>query len=465
MQYNKKLTMTRILILSFVCFFVASSFAAMTPPDSTATIAQKTAAGYMIEEGKALFNSGRYRDALNKFRDAAKKDVTSAKATLWISRCHYELSNYGYALRYAEDARLLSGISQEKELYEMLAEANHRLGNLDSAIANYEKGIQVMPKKRAADLELPLHLEQAKYAKEQLAKGIKNTRIHLNGDVNSGYNDYSPVIYNGGNSMYFTSRRNNTTGGRQNPSDQQFFEDIYQAKWNSATNQWDSVTNRIGKINGEGFESISYVSEDGLVAYVTMNYSEAMETKFTTKSSDIAEVKWTKQDRWSAPRLLGKNINSSFYDGNATLTADGQTMYFVSERNANKKKSDIYVAYKTGNDWGSAVALPAEINSKGRETTPYITPDGRYLFFSSNGHKNSLGGYDVYVVECTGGKSWGPVKNLGPAINTVNDDFGFKIYDATGKAYINGMEVIGDKASLDIYEFNLRLADLIKSLD
>jgi len=443
---------------------VANTRLTVAPPDSTSTIAEKAAAVYLIEEGKALYAKGRMRDAINKFRDAAKKDVTSWKAPFWISRCHYEMYNYGYALKYAIEAVLLNNNEVDKEVYEVLADSYHRLGKIDSAIYNYEMGIKLLSKTRAAELRLPLRLEQAKYAKTQLEKNIENKRIRLEGNVNSGYNDYSPVIFNGGKTMYFTSRRSNTTGGRQNPDDQQFFEDIYIAKWDSETNMWDSVSNKLGRINDTGFESVSHISEDGMIAYITINNSAVENPKIETKSSDIAEVKWTKQNQWSIPKLLGKTINSSFYDGNATLTADGQTMYFVSERNAKNKMSDIYVSYKRGNEWSKAEALPDAINSKGRETTPYITPDGRYLFFSSNGHANSMGGYDVFVVERMG-SSWGEVKNLGPIINTVNDDFGFKIYNSIQKAYINGMEIIDDKASIDIYEFNISLDELIKSLD
>lgn len=455
--------MIKSSIFAITTLLAANTFAGSIPPDSTSTIAEKTAAMYLIEEGKGLYAEGKIRDALNKFRDAAKKDVTSWKAPFWISRCHYEQYNYGYALKYAKDAVLINNNEIDKEVYEILGESYHRLGILDSAIMNYELGIKNLPKSRSIELRLPLRLEQAKYAQEQLAKGIENKRLHIEGNVNSGYNDYSPVIFNGGQSMYFTSRRSNTTGGGQNPSDQQFFEDIYSAKWNSETNQWDSITNRLGRLNGNGFESVSYVSEDGLTAYITLNNTAVQDAKIVTKSSDIAEVKWTKQGQWSIPKLV-ENINTSYYEGNATVTADGLTMYFVSERNANSKMSEIYVTYKQGNTWSKPVALPAEINSKGRETTPFVTPDGRYLFFSSNGHNNGLGGYDVYVAERMG-SSWGEVKNLGPAINTVNDDFGFKIYDAIGKGYVNGLEVIGDKASLDIYEFNIKLEDLIKSLE
>jgi tetratricopeptide (TPR) repeat protein len=444
------------------CF---SSFASIEktilPPDSTATIVEKTAAAYLIEEGKGLFAQGKYRDAMTKFRDALQKDVFSSSAALWIGRCHYEQYNYGYALKYAKDAVLFNNNVVKGEMYDLLATAYHRLGNLDSAIMYYELGMKHLPKNRVSDLKLASQYEQAKYAKQVMENPVDNKRVSLEGNVNSGYNDYSPVVFNGGKSMYFTSRRSNTTGGRQNPSDQQFFEDIYSAKWSAEDKVWDSVTNRIGRINGEGFESISYISEDGMIAYITLNNSATVDAKPMTRSSDIAELKWTKQNQWSAPRLI-KELNSSFYDGNATVTADGQTMYFVSERNGQSKMSEIYVSYKKGNTWSAPKALPSEINSKGRETTPYITPDGRYLFFSSNGHANSLGGYDVYVVERMG-NSWGEVKNLGPTINTVNDDFGFQIYDAIGKAYINGIKIVDDKASLDIFEFNIKLQEVINA--
>lgn len=458
--------MKKLLFLLFglISYSFGYSNINILPPDSTSTIVEKTAAAFLLEEGKRLYAEGKLRDAINKFRDAAKKDVTSWKAPYWISRCHYDQYNYGYALKYAEDAVLLNNLEIDKEVYDILADSYHRLERMDTAIMYYELGIQNLSKVRASELLMPLRLEQAKYAKEQLAKGVEKKRIHLSGGLNSGYNEYMPIITDGGKVMYFTSRRSNTTGGKQNPSDQQFFEDVYTAKWNPSTNEWDSVSNRLGRLNGNGFESVSYISEDGLIAYISINNTALEKPSPATKSTDIAEVKWTKQGQWSAPKLLGKNINTSYYDGNATLTADGQTMYFVSERNANSKKSDIYVTYKEGNSWGKPVALPETINSKEKETSPYITPDGRYLFFSSNGHPNGMGGYDVYVVERSG-SSWGEVKNLGPAINSVQDDFGFKIYDSLKKAYITGLEMVGDKASLDIYEMNIGLDELINSLN
>lgn len=432
-----------------------------TPPDSTVSIVNRTAAAYLVEEGKTLYFEGKVKDAILKFRQASVKDPLSWRASYWISRCHYEMDNYGYALKYAQEAILLNDNEIDNDIYDLLASSYHRLDVLDTAIINYELALAKLPKLRSTELRIPLKLEQAKFALEQKKAGVENQRSRLTGNVNSGYNDYAPVILEDGKTMYFTSRRSNTTGGNVNPSDQQFFEDIYIAKWDKELHEWDSVSNNLDKLNSAGFESMSWVSPDGMTAYITLNTDQAPTEKIKTKSSDIFEVEWTKQGRWSKPKAIkNKTINTSFFDGSPTLTADGNTMYFVSEKNANKSESDIYVVEKVGRKWGVAKPLPSTINSKGRETTPYITPDGRYLFFSSNGLVG-MGDYDVYVVENTG-SGWGEPKNLGAKINTVNNDTHFKYYPQLGKAYNSALEVIGDKASMDIYEITVTLEELVK---
>ncbi len=455
----------RYFIALVVCLVTTFSFGMDTavPPDSSVTIVNRTAAAYLIDDGKTLYFAGRVKDAIIKFRQASVKDPMTWKAPYWVSRCHYEMDNYGYALKYAMESVMLNNNEVDKEVYDLLASSYHRLGILDSAIVNYELAMAKLPKIRSTELMIPLKLEQAKYAQAQLAANDKLMRKRLTGDVNTGYNDYCPVLYNNGKSMYFTSRRSNTTGGGMNPTDQQFFEDIYSAQWNEELKEWDSTTNDIGKINSKGFESLTSISEDGMTAYITLNTDAAPSEKIRTKSSDICEVHWTTQGRWSTPKLIkNKSINTSFYDGGATVTADGNTMYFVSEQNAEKSQSDIYVVERTGKKWGTAKALPMTVNSKGRETTPYITPDGRYLFYSSNGMVG-MGDYDVYVVEKIGNE-WSQPKNLGPKVNTVNNDAHFKIYDAIGKAYLSGLEIVGDKSSMDIYEISITLEELLKGL-
>jgi tetratricopeptide (TPR) repeat protein len=454
----------KIFTLIFLSLVTNFGFASDNPipPDSSVSVVNRTSAAYLVEEGRALFAQGKFKDGLIKFRQASIKDPSSWKAPYWVSRCHYEMDNYGYALKYAKEAIVLNDNEIEKDVYNLLANSFHRLGMIDSAIVYYERSMTKLTKMRAAELNLPLKLEQCQFAKAEMIAGKKPMRKRLTGSVNTGYNDYGAVIYDGGKSMYFTSRRENTTGGGQNPSDQQFFEDIYRATWDAEMNEWDSITNELGKINSTGFESISHISDDGLVALITLNMEAANNEKIKTKSSDIAEINWTTQERWSAPKIIkNKSINTSFFDSGATLTADGNTMYFVSEKNAEKSKSDIYVVNRIGKKWGEATRLPDVINSKERETTPFISPDGKYLFFSSNGFVG-MGEYDIYVSENLGGGSWSAPKNLGATINTVNNDTHFKVYDNLKKAYYSGLEIVGDKASMDIYELSTTIDSLVK---
>jgi Tol biopolymer transport system component len=271
----------------------------------------------------------------------------------------------------------------------------------------------------------------------------------LDGDINTGFNDYGPILSADGKTVYFTSRRNNTKGSRQNPDDQEYFEDVYRGKWDDATQRFDSITNDIDRINTVGFDAFSHMSTDGLSAMMTVNTTQTNLPK-VTKSSDIFELFFTNKGKWSTPkRIANKTINTTYFDASPTVTADGNTMYFVSDRNGQKRCTDIYMAKKEGKTWGDAVALSDSVNSSGFETTPYITPDGKYLFFSSDGHLG-MGGMDVFVSENLG-NNWSKPKNLGAAVNTVNNDTHFKYYAELKKAIMAGFEIVGQKSSMDIY--------------
>lgn len=238
-----------------------------------------------------------------------------------------------------------------------------------------------------------------------------------------------------------------------NPDDQEYFEDVYRAVWNESTQKWDSITNDIDRINTDGFDSFSHLSADGLTALMTVN-TTATDHKKTTKGSDIFELVFTNKGKWATPKsIVNTTINTSFFEGSPTMTADGNTMYFVSDREGQKKMTDIYVVHRVGKAWGEAVAISDSVNTAGNETTPYITPDGKYLFFSSDGHMG-MGGLDVFVSENLG-NNWSKPRNLGTTINTVNNDTHFKYYSELQKAFMAGFEIVGNKSSMDIYDVDM----------
>lgn len=441
------------LLLSVLLGFNVYAFNNVTPPDSTSTIVDRTAAIFIIEEGKTAFFQGKTKQALIKFRQAYVKDQYSAKAALWISRCHYKLNNYGYALQYAKEAERIDP-EVDTDLYYIIAESYHRQALVDSALSYYQKAEFEIRKSRFKELRVADKMKECKTVDSLLKVSTKFEKVLLGGEINSGYNDYGPIVTADGKTLYFSSRRNDTKGGGINPDDQTFYEDTYRANWNSEDQKWDSITNDLGKLNSEGFDAINYISADEITAYLTLN-TASLDIRKTTKGSDICLIEKSNKGRWGTPkRIKNKTINTSFFEGAASLTADGNTMYFVSDRKGAKSKTDIYVAYKNGKRWGNAESLPDNINTKHFETTPYISADGMYLFFSSDG-LNGMGGYDIYVSENQGNNVWSNPINLGAAFNTVNDDTHFKYYPKLANAYLSSFRLQNRKSSIDIYEVNM----------
>ena len=431
------------------------------PKDSTTNLKDKTAALLLIEEGKSLFLEGKLREALIKLKLAGNKDIYNAKVPFWTGMCHLRLKNYGYALQYAQKAREMSE-PNDLDVTELLAYSYHALNKLDSALICYDFCRKNMPKQRLKDLRIAERINECNYALEQQKSGKTNKRKNFSPDVNSSFNDYGALLVQDGKVLYFTSRRENTTGGLNNPDDEQYFEDNYRAVWNGETESWDSITNNLDRINSPGFDCISWLKPDGLSCLMTLN-TTAVDVKQQTKSSDICEVSLSSKGKWQSPKIIAnKSINSSFFDGSATLSADGNTMYFVTDRKGDKSMTDIYVVEKVGKKWGTARPVSDSINTEMRETTPYITPDGRYLFFSSDGHPG-MGGYDIFVSENMG-KCWSKPKNLGIGINTVNDDTHFQLYEKLGKILYTGCTIDGLKSHMDIYEIDLRDIELPVSL-
>jgi tetratricopeptide (TPR) repeat protein len=423
------------------------------PLDSTSNILEKTAAAYLIEEGKTLYQERKYRPALTKFREASIKDPNSWRASYWVGKCHYRLNNYGYAVKYSNIALKLGNDKITDEVYYFLGSSYHRLSNLDTALINYELAKKKLSKSRVKTLRIDILIDQCKYAQELNKSEPVVVRESISGEVNTGFGEYGVVIVNDGKTIYFTSRRNNTTGGGQNPDDQEFFEDIYRGTLNENTGDWEDITNELGRLNTDGFDALNYMSDDGTYGVMTLN-TTTRDIKKTTNGSDLCEIKLNSKGLYNKPKpISNKSINTSFFEGAATLTADGNTMYFVTDRKGDKSSTDIYVVRKVGKSWGEAEPLPFHINTTGRETTPYITPDGKYLFFSSDGHIG-MGGLDIYVCE-NKGKEWGDPVNLGLGINTVNNDSHFVYSEDSKLGYISGIEVIGNKSSLDIYQMDL----------
>ncbi len=440
-----------------VLFGFATNFS-IAQRDSSVSIVNRTAAALLVDEGDRLFDEGQIRPALVKYNDAVSKNEFSSRAHYGVANCQYKILNFGFAERSATTAYELDSESGDAAF--LLALAKHRLGELDDAKKYYQIAMELYKKGVTIDLNIPFLLECVAYAQKHMKAEAKFQRKEMLG-ANSLFLDYSPLLYDGGKKLFFVSRRNNTTGGMRNPADQVYFEDIYHAVWNEKLQEWDSVTNKIGKINTPGFDAVSHINADGTVLYLTVNNTMVpkVKKKNRTGSSDIAMVKMSKNGTWPAPKVIQGAINTDFFEGSPTLTADEKTMYFTAQRRTSAGEgTEIMVSQVAGRAWGKAVAVAGGVNTKGRQTTPFISGDGQYLFFSSDSHVG-FGGYDIFVAKKQG-NAWSKPINLGFGINSVNDDTHFKYYPEWKIAVLASIEVVENKATYNMYTVDMSNFDL-----
>lgn len=439
-----------VLIPTFDCL-------AALPPDSTSTMIEKGTAQYFITEGRRLYAEEQYQYALVKFREALSKDVNNAVATYWIGECHLAMGNYEKAIENAEKALEINPLVYPESGF-LLGVSYHRLGQLDKAIENYSGLSTLLTEGRLKELRVQQLIDECNRAKEMMKNPVNVTVSAMGMSINSPFDDYAPTLSPDGKYFYFVSRRADNLGGGISEGDKRFFEDIYVSVWSDSLNDWTPASNDdeiVKRLNSYGMDAISYISPDGKSLYLTINTMTVETPKPKTKHADIFVSKINNKGGWNTPRPIDKPVRTLYFEASATFTGDGKIMYFVSERIGGEGRADIWMATKDGNAWAKPTNLGKTINTSGQETTVFVTPDNKYLFFSSTGHAG-MGGYDVYVSVNTSG-TWSQPVNLGYPINTVSDETHFVYHANLKKAYYTTFTNAENKGvgARDIFEIDM----------
>ncbi|WP_175489354.1 OmpA family protein [Neolewinella agarilytica] len=165
--------------------------------------------------------------------------------------------------------------------------------------------------------------------------------------------------------------------------------------------------------------------------------------------------------KWSAPQPLTGSIANMDWHGAATLSPDGQFLILESNYNVGdqteRADTDLYLARRVAPGSFDVVTPLMKLNTDRRETSPYISPDGRTLYFSSDGRKG-LGGTDVYVVrrEDNTWRNWSTPQNFGKSVNSFFDDSDFRLAtSASGRVGYYGINISNDLLSGDIFSAEL----------
>lgn len=432
--------------------------------DTTKNIIDKAKIQYKITEGKTKYYAHNYRGALNIYREILVIDESNALAHYGVAECQYALKNFDAALEHVEDA-YKTNPKVDKDILYTYGLILHQLGRIDEAKEHYTQFRTSIADNKAkiADYDIDLLIAQCDYAKEHATPNPDVIITNLGSSVNSGYPEYAPCISLDGKTLVFTSRRNDTKGGGLDINfDHLYYSDVYQCTWNEEDQEWNKAEPIPGKINTEYHDgALSFTPDGELLLY--RNIIGA------TRSGDIYFSKLSASSgKWGAPKEMlakenmHKKLNSTYFESSASMTEDGNYIYFISERPGGQGQADIYYMKKEGRIWADPVNIGPIINTKSDEKCVFIHPSGNVLFFSSNGYGNGFGSYDLYYSVKDESGNWGTPVNMGAPINTVKEEKTIAVSKDGKYAYVGAYYPVNSRGDADIYQIDIEALGIFK---
>lgn len=379
-----------------------------------------------MEAGDKLFEQGPmyYKMAVVHYFAAYQVNPNNALLNYKIGKCYLYSSNKLRSIPFLEKAFKLDS-EIDVQIHYLLGKAYHLDMQWDKSIAKLKTFQRALNQGKAEDVALladtEKHIAECLTGKELVKNPVRVFIDNVGAEVNSQYPDYGTVISADESVMLFTSRRSNTTGGKMDPGINEYFEDIYISA--KKEGKWTPALNMGSPINTDDHDANSGLSADGqkFLIYIGKNNGDLYES----------ELKGTV---WSKPERMNKNINTDYHESSACYSPDVKSVYFVSDKpEGGLGGRDIYISTKDKkNKWGKAVNLGPGINTKYNEEGVFIHPDGKTLYFSSQGHE-TMGGYDIFKsVFDDVTQTWSKPENLGYPVNTTDDDV-FFVISASGK--------------------------------
>jgi hypothetical protein len=396
-----------------------------------------------MQQALLLYDEGNFGLALPIYEKLYQSHPKEDFLKFVYGRCCLSRSD-----KHEEALQLLTSVYAKNKKAENiehdLARAHHYNYKFDSAaifVDQYLARKKILPEERIKAEQLKKYITNAKI----FYSSPTNAKITNAGPVlNSSNSEYVPVISADESVLIFTYVGSESKGGRQNAFLQPdnfgaFFEDIFQS--DKVNDQW-SKPYSIDSINTNSHDAAIAMSPDGQQLFSYKDNGD--------DHGDIY-VSYLSGNQWSKPQRLKGQVNSYAWEGSCSLTSDGKTLYFSSEKSGGYGGRDIYRAtMMPDSSWGNVVNLGDSINTTLDDDAPFIHPDGITLFYSSKA-KNSMGDYDIFQASMNPMDSmFRNAVNLGYPINTPDGDR-YYVLSANGKTgyYSSGKK--GGYGLQDIY--------------
>ncbi|MBB6461311.1 OmpA family protein [Flammeovirga kamogawensis] len=407
---------------------------------SITSFGQSSKAKKLYEKGEKAVSERQFPDAKEYLNKSIKADPSFGDSYYLLAYLNILERDYQRSRElYAELMKCCANNAKYMLAHLSLAEYEWSQGNYDLAEKYATSFLKFNPSKRQYSQISTANkiIASCKYARINIENKLPFNPTTLGSTVNSREQQYFPAITANGTVLYFTARDRKTD------------ENIYQTTL--VDGEW-ATPEEVRELNTKYNEGTCSISADGSIMIFTS--CESTRDRQGYGSCDLFLSKKI-GEHWTKPENLGPNVNSRNWESQPSLSADGRTLYFVSDRKGGVGKKDIWVSKLGSNgDWNPAQNLGENINSYDDDLSPYIHSNGTTLYFSSEGQVG-YGGLDLFKVEFINGQ-WTTPKNLGFPINDHADQVSLIVSSDGSKGYfskeftINGNERTSEIVSFDV---------------
>lgn len=424
----------KILFLAFVGFITA--FAQTAEAQNYSTKNQKAIKAY--EDALKLYDAKRNEEARAGMEKALKFDGQFIEARIVLGDILTDMK------RLEEAAECFHAVVNQNP--DFFVNAQYQLGVTQLKLSRYvdaQKNFEEFMKRKrvspAMKEKAERQIENAKFGEMAVKNPVPFEPKNLGQAINTPDYEYFPALTADEKTLIFTRNHRNEGG-------QGYQEDFYISF--KGRDGWQRALNLGPPINTDDNEGAQSISADGQTLVFT-----ACNRRDGLGSCDLHLAKKV-GDRWGAASLLGPPVSSHKWESQPSIAADGRTLYFASNRPGGMGGTDLWVTRLDDQGlWSTPQPLGAPVNTKGNEETPFIHPDGRTLYFTTDGHIG-MGGKDIFYTRMADDGTWSLPINLGYPINTANDELGL-IVGASGTTAYYASDRDGGQGNLDLYSFEL----------
>jgi OOP family OmpA-OmpF porin len=410
--------MNRIfLILLLVIPFVSQSQGPLSTTSNKAIELYTEADNFRVR--------GQHAQAIELLNEAISKDKKFVEAYYRLGLVYMTIKNYSKAIEnFEKGLSLTTDIRKQKVFWYDLGETYLLTGQYDKATATLGDFVKVENQNKAKLDKANLMLKNAMFAKSNQAENAKFKQRKLSDTVNCFAMQYFPVLTADQQELFFTRR---LVGIGDDD------EDLVVAR-KDAKGRWFSPVTISKNINSKFNEGTCTISADGRKLIFT-----SCTGRKGYGSCDLFESEKVGND-WGEPVNLGPNVNSYEWESQPSLSADGRTLYFVSDRRGGFGRRDIwYSTLDASGQWTKAQNVGAPVNTQYEEYSPFIHVNGKTLYFASNGLVG-FGGFDIFYAEKLD-NGWALPENVGSPINDHEDQFSLFITADGKKGYYSHEEM------------------------